>query len=349
MSDAGAFTNEVFLPDAVRRAGARADELLRGGVVSQPPPSPEDPGADRTPPAPEPPPASPVEDSPPAPQEPPPAAAAGTEWEQRYRTLQGKYDAEIPSLRGQIASLEQLLATLHSPPATGPSPPPASGGPVQYNEEDLNLYGQDLLEAATRAAEARYGPVVSKLEAQLAELTGRQNNSAQLLHQDRVFQQLDRDPELAGRWEQINVHPDFRAWLGVIDEYSGVSRFEMLQHAYQNGDAMRTGRFFKKFIAEHTGNSLPPAAHTTTAPAARQGNGHAATASPRLEDFAAPGRASGAQGGNGAREPKFWSRSEIQRFYQDRTRGRFKGREDESQRLETDIIAAAREGRIQNQ
>ena len=26
----------------------------------------------------------------------------------------------------------------------------------------------------------------------------------------------------------------------------------MLQHAYSNGDAIRTGRFFKKYMAEHT-------------------------------------------------------------------------------------------------
>lgn len=345
MSDtASEASTELFLPDAVRRAAARADELL---LAQQAEPSSE---PDRTPPAAEPPPAAPEQMGA---SEPPPTAVSAHDWEQRYRTLQGKYDAEIreiPHLRGQIAGLEQLLATMQTPPAPQQQAPAQTRGPVQYNEEDINLYGQDLLEAATRAAEARYQPVVSRLEAQLAEISGRQSNSSQQLHQDRVFSQLDKDPELHGRWEQINTSHEFRSWLNVLDEYAGVSRFEMLQHAYASGDAMRTGRFFKRFIAEHT---VPPTASVSqTAPApapAYTGNGHAAPAgSPRLEDFAAPGRAAGGgQGSNGAREPRVWSRPEIQAFYRDRQRGKFKGRDEESTRLEQDIIAAAGEGRIQ--
>lgn len=343
MSDAPAAEtgSDVFLPDAVRRAAARANELVaQQGVPtaadsdSLPEPSlPSEP-----PPAPEPPPPQPE-------PEPPPQTA---EWEQRYRTLQGKYDTEISGLRGQVAGLERLLATMQAAPPQPPAPQP--GAPVHYNDDDVQLFGEDLLQAATRAAEARYHTVISELQNKIARLEGGQQQFAGQRLQDQVFDALERDPELTGRWDAINRSPDFHAWLQQVDEYAGVTRFEMLQHAYLNGDAIRTGRFFKKYMAEHT--VQPPIAtpsQTVSAPSTN-GRGHAPApaGSPRLEDFAAPGRAAGSgQSGNGAPPPRIWSRSDITAFYRDRTDGRYRGREAEAERMEQDLFAANREGRIQ--
>lgn len=334
---------EVFLPDAVRRAAARANELVaRQGAPaadgSDSPPEPSLPPSEQ-PPTSEPPPPAPEPEP-----EPPPQTA---EWEQRYRTLQGKYDTEISGLRGQVAGLERLLSTIQASPQQPPAPQP--GAPVHYNDDDVQLFGEDLLQAATRAAEARYHSTISELQNKIARLEGGQQQFAGQRLQDQVFDTLDRDPELVGRWDKINTSPDFHAWLQQVDEYAGVTRFEMLQHAYLNGDAVRTGRFFKKYMAEHT--VQPPTAtpsQTVPAPAPRQ-NGHAAPAgSPRLEDFAAPGRAAGSgQSGNGAPPPRIWSRPEITAFYRDRTDGRYRGREAEAERLEQDLFAANREGRIQ--
>lgn len=344
--------NEVFLPDAVRRASRRAAELMQQQVQQ---------GVESLPEA-----LSEEAPSPTAPQAPLPMAPAPPEqdvrevpaddaYEQRYRTLQGKYDAETAGLRAQIAGLERLMATLQSAPTTRSEEPPASHRPVpaervEFSQEDKDLYGEDLLEVMARTAEARYQPLIHRLEQQIQQLQGTQNNQAAVTLQDRLFAQLDADPELGGRdrWWAINTSHAFKDWLNQIDEYSGVSRFQMLQHAYQSGDAMRTGRFFKKYMAEHT-VPVPSAASTQTRSPAPVPNGHApgSAGSPRLEDFAAPGRAAGnGQAGNGA-PPRIWSKRDIQAFYRDRTHGRFRGREAEADRLETDIFAADREGRIQ--
>ena len=183
----------------------------------------------------------------------PPAPQQG-DWEQRYRTLQGKYDSEVGAMRGQIAAMERLLATMQQPAPQAPASPSPPARGASYNEADVELYGEDLLEAASRAAEAKYGGIISELQNQVRQLSsGRQ--------EDKVFSELDNDPELNGRWRQLNTDQGFLNWLQAVDEYSGVSRNTMLQHAYQSGDAMRTGRFFKKYMAEHT--APPP---TATAP-----------------------------------------------------------------------------------
>ena len=351
MSDPSARTDEVFLPEQVRRQIARTDELMREVAGGQPPdedgagggsegdaPLPVvEPGSAPVPGAPEPP--------PPAPAEPPPAAAPETDqWERRYRTLQGKYDAEIGALRGQVAGMERLLATLQAPPVA--PPPPSPGAPPKFNEADVELYGEDMLTAAMRAAEAKFVPVIEELRGQIKQLEGGQQNLQGANLQDRVFNELDKDPELAGHWRALNTDPRFLEWLETTDEYSGLARKIMLGHAYSTGDAIRTGRFFKRFIAEHT---VPPPAmpgpQTGAVPARPNGNG-AAAAGVRLEDLAAPGRAAGPGAGNGAPSTRIWTRPEITAFYRDRTDGKFRGREAEAQRLETDIFAAASEGRI---
>lgn len=325
----------VFIPDQVRRQAARAEELRRelaGEEPEQvvPPVTDEEEGATTV-----------VEPDrqlePEAPHQPHP------DWEQRYRTLQGKYDAEVGAMRGQISSMERLLANIQAPSPT-PSQAPAPVGPAPaYNPADVELYGEDLLEAASRAAEAKYGGTIAQLERQVQQLSGRQE-------EDRVFRELDNDPELTGRWRQLNTDQRFLDWLQSIDEFAGLSRNAMLQHAYQNGDAMRTGRFFKKYMAEHT--APPPTAmspQTAPSPArspAGNGYGNGAAGGPRLEDMAAPGRAAGSGAGNGAPSQRLWSRPEIKAFYHARTQGKYKGREAEAEQLEADLLRASDEGRL---
>jgi hypothetical protein len=357
--------DEIVIPDQVRRQAARAEELQRElaagrearGDEAQPsteavPPLGDDTtiaGTGASPPAP---PAGAVEPAaaPPSPPSPPsPAPAAGTEWEQRYRTLQGKYDAETAGYRAQVQGMERLIATMQAPPA--PAAPAASAAPptMTFEQGDIDLYGEDFLQAAARAAAARYEPIIADLNGKIARLEGGQQNLNSQNLQDRVFDQLDKDPEMAG-WRAINTSQEFIHWLQGIDEYAGVSRNTMLQHAYSNGDAMRTGRFFKKYMAEHTVAQPPPAPPQTGSGVRPNGNGNGYSASAggtRLEDLVVPGRAAGGSGGSdGAPQPRIWSRPEISRFYRDRTDGKFRGREQEGDALERDILAAAAEGRI---
>lgn len=338
--------DDIFLPDQVRRQKERADELFReltgeetdpaepvGAAEASESPSSQDAttgseaqlelpleGGSGTPP-------------------PPTAAPSDSGWEQRYRTLQGKYDSEIGGLRGQVASMERLLATMQHPPQ--PQAPAPQQLSLAFNEEDVELYGEEMLQAASRAAESRYSGEITELRNKLSQLSG-------AAEQDRVFRELDSDPELRGRWRQLNEDQGFITWLQGIDDLSGAPRNAMLQHAYQHGDAMRTGRFFKAYMAEHTVPSPQPQPPQTGAPARPNGgNGYAPAGSgPRLEELAVPGRAAGSGAGNGAPQSRLWSRPEITAFYRARTRGEYRGREAEAEALEHDLLRAEREGRL---
>lgn len=342
---------EEFVPEQVKRAAARAEELQKQfaqDYSGEQPPSEGAPEPQREPPLQR----EPLPEGEPAPG-PAPGPAHSPEWEQRYRTLQGKYDAETSQLRGQVQAMERLLGTMQAPPpqpglqqATTVVP----AGPAAYNEQDVELYGQDLLDAVARAAEARYGAQITDLQNQIRRLEGGQQSMTNTAHQDRVFRELDNDPEISSYWRQLNTDPRFLEWLQGVDEFSGLPRNTMMQHAYVNGDVTRTGRFFKKYLQEHTvppSNATAPHTGGFSAPNFNSGNGSLPAGRPRLEDLAAPGRAAGANPGNGAQSPRIWSRSDIRAFYRDRTAGKFRGREADAERLEADLFAADREGRIQ--
>jgi hypothetical protein len=289
-------------------------------------------------------------------QQPQPEPRPGTqhqqdEWQHRYRTLQGKYDAEIPHLRAQIQQLEQLIATMQSAPAQSQAQPTQLVAEIP--EEDYTTYGPEFVDSTRRWARAELSPEVTDLRRQIAELQAHAQQSTGDRVKDRVRQDLDRDPELAGRWQAMDGDPGFNQWLQEFDPFSGNRRLDMLRAAYASGDSVRTGRFFKAYIHEHTDPTYNPPIQQPQTPQPYVGpsNGQYAgngAAQMDLSAYAAPGRASNATPGPGAPDQRIWTTREIQAFYDGRLKGRFRGRDQEADRLERDILAAAAEGRIRN-
>jgi len=277
----------------------------------------------------------------------PPPAPPQDDWQHRYRTLQGKYDSEIPHLRSQVQQLENLIASMQSaPPPPAPAPPAAE---VEIPEDDYTTYGPEFVDSTRRWARAEVQRDLQAQQQQIAELRAHQERQSENHVKDRVRAELDRDPELAGRWLSLDTDAGFNSWLQELDPFSGARRLDMLRAAYASGDSLRTGRFFKAYLQEHTdyGQPVPGYSPQTPIPNGSYTNGNGA-GRVDLASFAAPGRASNATPGPGAPERRIWTNRDIQAFYDGRIRGRYRGREAEADRIERDILAAAAEGRIAN-
>jgi len=344
MSDNSEYAAPV--PRAVREQAERAEQLARElGAVNVPDdPSSVSPGGegqeggDGTPP-------SPPEEQ--EYQEPPDdyrqPVREPDSYEQRYRTLQGKYDREMGELRGQLTSMQHLIATMNAAPPPPSAPPPYVEPMV--TQEDREMWGDELPGAVSRwvgnAQEQRF----RQLEADLHQLRGGQQRHDTTLTQHSVMAQLDMDPDLAGRWRALNENTEFHNWLSEADPFSGRLRMELLREAYAQGDAHRTGYFFRTYLAEHT---APPARPTTPIHTGQNGYASRSAGSMRLEDLAAPGRASGSgtNGGASQERGRMWTNREIGAFYRDVQRGVFRGRDADKTRIEQDIITAASEGRV---
>ena len=351
------------LPDAVRRQVERAEELARqAGVLNVPAPAngeahPEgdnsggdasgdgvttivSPGETTGFEGPTPTPA-PVEEHPPT----------QTEWEQRYATLQGKYNSEIPELRGQVRAMQEMIAQLNmrrdQSPAPTPAPPPGYVNPPPIREipsTDVESYGSDLIEASQRWSQAGLAPVLQAYERRILALEGAQQQVQQLTAGQIIQAELDR--EVPG-WRQQNDDEGFLAWLRQADPFSGRSRQDLLNDAYGAGDARRTIAFFQAYRQGHT--ELRPALPGTQQ---FQTGGRAMPApsaeSLPLAELAVPGRGAVSTGpvAGAQSERRIWRRGEITAFFLQKQRGQWRGREADVARIEQDIIEAGREGRI---
>ena len=341
------------LPDAIRRQVEEAEAMAReAGIANVPeaPPGdnsdgPQNSGENRTD-------LTPSEGSDSA--TPATAPAPGDEtpesleaWQQRYNTLQGKYNAEVPNLREQLRAQQEQISRLQQqqfapPPAASPSVPfPASRAAAPAREvpsEDVETYGQDLIAATQRWAEARFAPVLEDYERRLMSVEGGAARLQEYTSGQAVEVALAR---AVPDWEQINTDQNFLAWLAQRDPFSGQVRRDLLTEAHTSGDAARTIAFFQAYKNEHTVVSQGRGTQQ-----AQTGADALADRLP-LENLAVPGRSSVATPPPlGAPERRVWRPQDITAFYDQKRRGLWDHRRDEAARLEADIVAAGTEGRV---
>jgi hypothetical protein len=261
---------------------------------------------------------------------------------QAYRTLQGKYDAETGRAKEQMSAMSARLRDLEnllSQPAetTQPAATPTDSVQSLLTEEEVEDYGQDMIDVIKRAAREAVGQELDTLRAENAQLKqqlgGVQQTTAMSARQT-MLNDLDRQQS---DWRQINTDPAFMQWAEDIDAFSGQRRIDMLRQAFEENNGPRVLAFFQTFAREN-------AAFKTSGPT------ETATPQPQvsLESLVAPGRASDgsiprAQEENAGRQ---WTSAQIQKFYSDVQRGVYKNDPAKKAAIEADIVAAQRQGRF---
>src|ERR1035437_7060808 len=268
-------------------------------------------------------------------------------WEHRYRSMKGRYDAAqqtIGSMQEQMSQLgDELMRTQTL----------VQGRPVQQQQrqqppapvaklitpEDEVAFGSELIDLARRAAQETVGPELDALKNQNAQLTQQARQEAQT----RVGQLLDRE---IPNWREINSDPRFLNWLRLRDVYSGQVRKQMLNVAYQAANAPQVKAFFDGFIRDEavTGNEdlAPQLERQSETPAAPQRQ-----AAVPLSSLAAPGRAKPASGDTpGPADKPTFTRTQISKFYSDIRKGIYAGREADKNAMEKQIFAAQNDGRV---
>jgi hypothetical protein len=346
-------TFEVPIPPAVRRAAERADalhaEFLRGVAAGAPAGAPDGTGGEPTPaPAGTPPgpqdhrwsspdtgvPAAPVEGSPPS----------ELSWEQRCKTIQGKYDAEVPRFAAQLAAAQTEIARLSAQVSrleieklTAPAHPPAR---ADVPPADVETFGEDLVTASRRWARAEVAQEIDALRAEFGQLRNQTTAAAQTTAQSRVEAALAQE---ISNWAAIDYSQEFHNWLAEPDLFSGQPRKPMLQDAYKTGDAPRVVGIFKQYLREHTVPGQVNGTHLAHTPTAGTPPGVVAGSVP-LETFAAPGTARG--GTSGAGEPPMITRAYIAAHYGNIVKGRYRSNPAEQARVQRIIDDATAAGRV---
>ena len=257
------------------------------------------------------------------------------DWQQKYRSLQGMYNADVPRLNAENRDLSSRVSQLEG--LLGSMQEPAQQTPVQseklITDDDVKEYG-DSIAVMRKAAREEVSQEIAQLRQQLGQLQGVLPQVQQVQAQQKKSGEQTFWSTIASEvpnWNDINNDPDFQSWLLAIDPLTGISRQTYLEDAQKNLDASRVVNFFRTWEGE--------SGKTNTAQVDRTAQ------QSQLQKQVAPGRSRN-NGVKASGQNRTYTPNDIQEFYADVRKGKYKGRDDERGRIERDIFAAQQEGRI---
>lgn len=231
------------------------------------------------------------------------------DWKQMYKTLEGKYRAEVPRLTDEAKRLRDSVNTLNA----------------KISELEANASANTRKEAAIgekeiEQLEADYpdiGKIVKRLQdahtAELAALEAKFSSSvsAELgtVRQDLIAtkeQQFDHDMRNAGvtDWQTIDTDPAFHEWLADLVPYTRFTKLEALRDAAGRFDAAAVSKFFLDYKASLNREEAPVEGKS------------------KLEKFVAPPSTQVATQQRSSAQPGF-TRADFVKFMQDSARGKF--------------------------
>src|SRR5215471_17215046 len=223
------------VPEAVKRQQEQMEAFDAALVAA--------PGETPTPP-------EPPADPPPAP---PPTPPTEVDWQQKFLTLQGKYNAEVPQLRSQVAQLSQQIQGMTAAPSTTtpePTPAPAATPPPKLvTPEDTETYGDDLIDLIRRVAVETDAGEKAKLQSELAELRKQMTaNAAQVekvqgsVTDERRAAYFTDLAKACPTYEEVDNSEEFKTWLLQTDDFSGLVRNDILHQRFHAFDAPGTAK-----------------------------------------------------------------------------------------------------------
>lgn len=262
---------------------------------------------------------------------PAPAPAPQDPWEQRYRSLQGTFNNEVPRLQQQTKELQaklqqaqEALEKLNKPQAPQEHKPSA-------DPKDVDAFGSDLVEMVQRVTQsvlgsmaARVDQTVTAFDARLTSVERALESTSKVVARSAEETFFDRLTAAVPDWESVNGNAQFLAWLGEVDPVYGQPRQVALDAAQANLNPERAAAVFNAFKT-----TLPKPAAAKADPLGKQ-------VTPRSSASSTPSPT----------EKPILTQEQIAAFYGDVAKGRYRGREAEVARTEETINLAIAENRV---
>ena len=311
------------LPPRIQQQIDAADALLAQANA----PAPEAPPAEQ-------PAAEPQQPEPPATSEAPepaaPAPAPQDNWEHRYRTLQGLFNKEVPSLQQQTKTLQQQLQQANATLEKLNTQQAAPEKKPEADPKDIDAFGVDLVEMVQRVTQQVLGSMATEIDrtvksfdARLATVERALDDTTKVVARSAEETFFDRLAAAVPDWEQVNVSEQFLKWLSEVDPVYGQPRQTALDNAQASLNPERAVAVFNAF------KTTLPKATPKPDPLGKQ-------VSPRSTASPAPSPT----------EKPVLTQQQITDFYADVSRGRYRGRDQEVAEIEQTINLALAENRV---
>jgi hypothetical protein len=286
---------------------------------------------------PEPKPAEPPQDPQPAPAEPKPVEPTPTptepvateeKWEQKYRTLKGMYDAEVPRMHAEMRDLKAQVDNLRKAAETKPveQAKPAAKEKL-VTDADVEAFGSDLIEVQRKVAREVASEFRGELDTMRAEneklreqLTSTGTQMSEASFEQRLYRMV---PD----FESVNADPKWIAWLNEVDPLLRAPRSSVAQEAFNRGDAEGVAHYVSLF-RKNAAPGEQKADKTEELERQIQPNKNAASTPPDSQ------------------KGKIYTNADIEKMFRKATDLGIRGQTDAAKKLEAEIDAAFMEGRV---
>jgi hypothetical protein len=247
-------------------------------------------------------------------------------WQQKYKTLKGMYDAEVPRLHSDVRELRSQMDKFQkAAEAPKPEPKPAKVEKL-VTDADVQAFGEDLIEVQRKVAREVAAEFRGELDAMKAEneklreqltTTGTQVSEASF--EQRLYRMV---PD----FQAVNADDRWIGWLNEVDPLLRAPRKSVAQDAFNRGDAEAVAHYIGMFKA-----SVAPAEQPSDKAA-------------ELEKQIQPNRS--ASNAPVSQQAKTYTDSQIQKMFQKSVELSSRGQREEAMKLEAEIDAAYRENRV---
>lgn len=248
-------------------------------------------------------------------------------WEQKYRTLEGKYSSEVPRLHAQVKELMGNVQLLQQQLAARPGEieePEANDRLV--TDRDREAFGEDLIDLQRRVAQEVAGKYDAKLQAyetKIALLEQRLMQTGNQVGEMTFEQKLHR---AVPDFDAINTDPRWIAWLNEFSPEIRGPRIRLAEQAYNAGDVEGVKHYvdlFRRTIETPKADTRKTELERQVAPTRNASNGNAVA--PQGKTYSMPD----------------WNRA-FDRVAVLVSKGRF----EEAQKLEAELSEAMQQGRV---
>lgn len=246
------------------------------------------------------------------------------DWEKRYKNLRASRDENLYKTKSQLAAALETIGTLQAQiaklQAAQPKVDPLAGVFTQEDAETLGEATVEALRKATRkATESATAPLQAELEEERKRRAEMDKRLAEQTKRDAYDIFLRRISTAVPNWEAINFDPEFEKFMNEPD-YDGTLRKDYFLQAEAQGNAALVIRYMKEFEGTV----------------------------PKKDKLASKVTPVGGETAGNTTEQKqeVISRDYINKFYDDLSKGRYRGRASEADAIEARIDKAVMEGRV---
>lgn len=253
-------------------------------------------------------------------------------FKQKYATLRGKYDAEVPRLHQQVKELtDQMNAIREEAQAAKKAEAEKPKEKVSYvTDADREEYGDDLIDFQRRVAKEVSQDYEERFEQQsrvIQDLQSKISNTDNQVGEVGFTQKLNA---LVPGFDQLDSDERWVAWLNEIDPMTRGPRRDQAQAAFNSGDAEAVAHYVSLFRG-----SVEPVAN---------GKSDRQT---ELEKQVTPSRsASTVASKSSNNSSKVYSEKELDRGWTKIRDLNAQGKYDDAEKLEAELTVAYMEGRV---